>query len=88
MNNSLEIGAVVKINMERVQLGDPVTEAHINAEGRIVGNGGGDYQVLFFAEEGPLWFGRDELIDTGKRGPGAIADMKRGRGVDLGGRKE
>ena len=77
MNNSLEVGYVVKINMEKVKLGDPITEAHINVEGRVVGYGSGDYQVVFFPEEGPLWFHRDELVDTGKRGPGAIADMKR-----------
>jgi len=28
-------------------------------------------------KEGPLWFSREELIDTGKRGPGAIGDMSR-----------
>ena len=54
-----------------------MTEAHINREGRIIGHAGGDYQVVFFVEEGPLWFSREELIDTGKRGPGAIGDMSR-----------
>ena len=57
----LEVGTVVKINMDKVQLG----------------HAGGDYQVVFFVEEGPLWFSREELIDTGKRGPGAIGDMSR-----------
>lgn len=64
MNNGLELGTVVKINMGTLSdYHPPITEAHINTEGRIVGySSGGTYQVLFFPEEGPLWFRREELV--------------------------
>ena len=61
----LELGTKVKINMETAKGSNSIEEANINAEGRIVGFADGRYQVLFFPEQGPLWFGRDELTLTG-----------------------
>ncbi len=68
----LEIGAIVKVDPAKVSGLDVAADA----EGRVIGFAGGDYQVLFRAWEGPLWFKRDELVDTGKRGPGAIGDRR------------
>lgn len=74
--NSLKVGYIVKLNMEILRDRSSIEEANINAEGRVIGYASGDYQVVFFAEQGPLWFSRDELIDTGKRGPKAIVDTR------------